>query len=111
MTLKFIGTEAEIGGKKLTALGQEFDLPAAEAKDAILGAGAETGYAGAVAALPADQFDALGFTDAELKRYAYPGARERAPEDCRGKLCKAAKALDEYRATIEKPAKKKKEAE
>ncbi len=67
MTFRFIGTEADIGGIALKRFGQTFELPEGELS-------AVFGDRGALA-LPEAEFDSIGFTDDELKRFAHPAAQ------------------------------------
>jgi hypothetical protein len=101
MTYRFLGTEAEIAGRAIQRLGQEVELPEDVARDLVVGAGAETGWAGAIALLPAEQFDAIGFTPAELQKYAYPGPRQNATAEFRAKWQAAMVAVHEYRVELE----------
>lgn len=103
MKYKFLGSEAEVGGTKLQDLGQPIELTEAVATELIVGGGKATGYAGAVALLPADQFDALGFTESELKRFAKPGPRNAAPIETRDKVRKGLEAVDAFRKAHEAP--------
>jgi hypothetical protein len=100
MTFRFIGTEAEISGSKLTSLGQPVEMDTAEANVIILGGGIGQGFAGAIALLPEEQFAEVGFTEAEIAKYAYPGARINAPEEFTAKYRAALIALHEYRMSI-----------
>ena len=101
MKLKFIGTEAGIGGTTLMRLGQEIELPDDAAKQIITGHGAESGWAGGVPLLPAERFDGIFGTDDEakktLKKYQDPGARMNAPQEFQDKLRSAYEALEQWR--------------
>lgn len=74
----FVGSYCEIdGGRvKLERFGQRIELTDDIAKTVIMGGGA---------ILPEAEFKRLGFTDAELKDYQFPGPQENAPEGFRAK--------------------------
>ena len=82
MTYRFVGVETELfGGRvKLTRLGQSIDLDEATASVVIKGGGA---------IVSESDFKALGFTDDELKQYAYAGPRLSAPPEFHAKLQRA----------------------
>jgi hypothetical protein len=104
MTYRFIGTEAEIGGEKLTRFGQTISLPDGRAKDAILGAGPEQGWAGATAIIQDSEWTKLGVTDEEQRLYAYPAGRERMTSEFRAKYKAAMTALEATRESLLAPA-------
>lgn len=78
MTYRFIGTTAQIAGvADLKTLGQSVELSEDLFRDAVLGG---------CPLLPAEEFDALGFTAEELKRYGDAYGREHAPAEFFDKL-------------------------
>ena len=89
MTLRFIGTKAEVGAQKLNRFGQAFTLP-----DAI----AETLIEGKLPALPDSEFSAIGFTSRELELYQYPSTHADAPESFLKKKQAALTRLIELRS-------------
>jgi hypothetical protein len=101
-TYRFIGTETEIGGEKLTKFGQPVTLTDARAKEAIMGAGPDQGYAGATALIPDEDFQKLKLTDEELKTYDYPGRRARMSPEFKAKHEGAFETLAKIRARYEK---------
>ena len=105
MILKFAGTEADFGNVKLNQFGQVFEVKASEVKELLLGAGPDAGFAGAINALPADQFDAIGFSDNELASIADPGPRAYATGALASKIHKTHEAVAQYRESLIKPAK------
>lgn len=94
---RFIGTETDIGGEKLKEFGQTITLSDSRAKEAIMGAGPEQGYAGATALIPDDDYQKLKITDEEQRQYAYPGRRERMSADFKPKYHAAFDALGRLR--------------
>lgn len=82
---RFVGTQADIGGVRLSRFGQKIDLPAADAKH-------ERGPA----VIPAERFDEIGFTEEELAKYALSGPRSEAPKSFQDKLRAALEARHEY---------------
>lgn len=88
MTLRFIGIEADVAGKKLERFGQAFELPDAEANSAM---------ARNLPALPDLDFEACGFTSKELDRYAYAAARSECDPIFAEKWLKARIALHNIR--------------
>ena len=103
MKLKFTGTEADFGNVKLNRFGQEFDVAATDLKDLILGAGPGAAFAGAVNALPSDQFDALGFSEKDLAAIGEPGPREYATGETAARIRRTHEATAKYRETLLKP--------
>lgn len=94
MKMVFLGTETDIGGyPALRNFGQVIELPDQLAKEAVLGG---------AALIPVDQFDAVGFTEQELRKFATPGARRQATEEFAHKQHAALLALHEYREGLEK---------
>lgn len=73
MTYRFLGTYSEIGDvARLDQFGQAVDLPLALAEDAV---------AGGCALLPEDEFQRIGFTADELRRFAPPATHQGAPPE------------------------------
>ncbi len=108
---RHVGLETNIFGyRKLERFGQSIDLPDDVAKGIILGAGAVQGHAGASALLPDAEFQAVGFTDAELRYFATPASWASDVNLKDGKLYvadfmtkkqAALEALHAYRLTLE----------
>src|SRR4051812_2054430 len=94
---RFIGTETEIGGEKLTQFGQTISLTDARAKEAIMGAGSDQAYAGATALIPDDEFSKLKVTDQELATYGYAGRRAKMSPEFKPKHEAAHEALAKVR--------------
>src|ERR1041385_4636965 len=95
---RFIGLESDIDGyRKLNRFGQSIDMPDDLARELILGAGPEQGFAGACALLPEKDFQSVGFTDSELRVFAIPSAQfgDKAADFLRKKR-NALEALDSY---------------
>lgn len=102
MKLRFIGDRCEIGGHPLLdRFGQTIDLPVPLARDLILGGGSAAGWAGASALLPDDRFQAVGFTDVDLKDFSMPGSHADAPVEFKNKKTAALVALHMLREEIE----------
>ena len=101
-TFRFVGTESEIGGEGLRRFGQRITLSDSRAKEAIMGAGKETAYAGATAIIPDEAFEKLKVSDQEMDKYAYPGQRNNAPPEFRAKVKAALEALAATRETYER---------
>jgi hypothetical protein len=78
----FVGSYCEIdrGRIKLDRFGQGVTLPVELARVVIQGGGA---------VIPAEKFEAIGFTAEELKRFAFPGPAESAPEAFKVKRAEA----------------------
>jgi hypothetical protein len=89
----FVGSYCEIdGGRvKLERFGQRIELPDELAATVVRGGGA---------VLPEAKFDEIGFTEQELKQYAYPGQRLGAPEAFNAKVVEAHRAFCEYREQV-----------
>jgi hypothetical protein len=85
-TYRFIGASACVGSRELTQFGQKVLLTAEQATAAVCGG---------AAILPETVFLALGFTDEELRRYAFAGSHPRATSAFLGKKDAA---LTEFRA-------------
>jgi len=91
MIFRFIGTEGQIAGRKLTRFGEVVELSEADATAAICGN---------FPVIPDAEFQACGFTDAELSEYAYPGPRTECSEDFAAKWKAARVALHEIRERL-----------
>lgn len=89
---RFVGTEATVGDRKLSRLGDVVELTDEEAK----GVFGPTG----LPAVPDEAFEAIGFTAVELAKYGTFGARVNAPADFWAKYMK----VQEYVGTLAKPA-------
>jgi hypothetical protein len=87
MTYVFLGSISEVieAGIKLTRSGQRVDLSSEMAE--------ATKHPRGLPCIPAEQFDALGITEAELKRYPVPEARENAPAEFKAKWAQALEIL------------------
>lgn len=93
MTVRFLGTLSEITGVgKLTALGQSVEVSEEMLRDAILGG---------CALLPDEEFEALGFSVDELKRYGDAYGRDNAPAEFWDKLRAGWVRVAEMRADFE----------
>ncbi len=90
----YVGSESDLDGKKLSRLGQKITLTDDVAKIAVLGG---------VALLPAEQFEALGFTEQELSLYPTRGMQATGNTDLKAKLTAAFDAANAYRKTLETP--------
>src|SRR5690349_17634485 len=75
MTYVFIGafSQAPDSNIKLTRFGQRVELPADIAAD--------TTHPRGLPCIPAEAFDKLGFTEAELKKYGVSDTHEKAPAE------------------------------
>lgn len=83
MTYVFLGSLSEVhapgtAGIKLTRFGQRVELTEELAE--------QTKQHGGLPCIPAEQFDALGFTPAELKKYALAASHDRYEIGPDGKL-------------------------
>lgn len=92
MTFVFLGSISEVhapgtAGIKLTRFGQRIDLPEELAE--------QTKMHGGLPCIPAEQFDGLGFTPAELKKYALAASHDRHEIAPDGRLL-VFKAPDEF---------------
>jgi hypothetical protein len=87
----FLGGVSEVlgAGIKLTRFGQRIELPPEIAE--------ETKKQGGIPAIPAEQFDALGFTPQELEKYGPAAAMANAPPEFWAKKRKALEILHEIR--------------
>jgi hypothetical protein len=94
-TFVFLGGVSEVlgAGIKLTRFGERVELPPDLA--------AETKLHGGLPCIPAAAFDALGFSDDDLKRYGPTAAHGNAPEAF---LAKKIKALEALHAIRERPS-------
>ena len=92
-TFVFLGAYSEVlgAGIKLTRFGQRVDLPP-EIAD-------ETKVAGGLPCIPAEQFDALGFTPDELRKYCPVAAHENAPPEFLAKKAQALQILHALRGS------------
>ena len=90
-TFVFLGAYSEVlgAGIKLTRFGQRVDLPP-EIAD-------ETKLAGGLPCIPTDQFDAIGFTAEELRKYGPAAAHENAPPEFLAKKAQALQILHTIR--------------
>ena len=89
MTFRFIGTELEIGGVgKFTRFGERVELDADLAADAV---------DGGAAILPDALFASVGFTPAELERYAEIGSHFDAPPEFLAKKKAALLKMHQWR--------------
>ncbi len=90
----FVGSYCEIdaGRIKLDKFGQRIELDDKLAEIVIKGGGA---------ILPEDKFKAISFTDEELKDFAYPGARENAPESFKARVKAAHIAFCDHKQALE----------
>ena len=90
-TFVFLGAYSEVlgAGIKLTRFGQRVDLPPDLAD--------ETKVAGGLPCIPAEQFDAIGFTPDELQKYWAAATHENAPPEFLGKKAQALEILHKLR--------------
>ena len=96
----FLGAFSEVlgAGIKLTRFGQRVELPPDIA--------AETKRGGGLIAIPADRFDALGFTPDELQKFGPAATHANAPAEFLAKKRKALEILHEIRSGLDSaPAK------
>ena len=91
MTFVFLGAHSEVlgAGIKLTRFGERVELPP-EIAD-------ETKVAGGLPCIPADQFDAIGFTADELRKYGPTAAHGSAPPEFLAKKVQALQILHAIR--------------
>lgn len=93
MIYRFLGSESEIHGvAKLTRVGQSIQLEASVAREAITGG---------CSLLPEVEFDALGFTDEELREFGGTYGRAAAPPEFIAKLRAGWVRVAELRAELE----------
>ena len=92
-TFVFLGAYSEVlgAGIKLTRFGQRVDQP-----PEIAG---ETKLAGGLPCIPAEQFDAIGFTAEELRKYGPVAAHENAPPEFLAKNAQALQILHALRGS------------
>jgi Na+/H+ antiporter NhaA len=89
----FVGLECEIHGVgRLSRFGQRITLSDEMAAHVAAGGGA---------IIPADTFEAIGFTADELAAYAIPAARNSAPDETKAKFKAAAVAFCDFKASAE----------
>jgi len=93
MTFVFLGALSEVlgAGIKLTRFGQRIELPP-ELAD-------ETKRHGGLPCIPAEQFDALGFTEAELKQFGVADSHAQAPAEFLAKKRQALEILHAHRGS------------
>lgn len=91
MTFVFLGTVSEVWGHgiKLTRFGERVELPEDVA--------AETKIHGGLPCITAEDFDAIGFTADELKRYSVSATHDAAPLSFREKKAEALEILHTQR--------------
>ena len=85
MKYRFIGTLAEFGGEKLEYFGQPVQLDEATAK-----------HPRGPAVIPAETFEAIGFSEEELNKYRLPGPRTEATPEFQAKYRAAIAARADY---------------
>ena|ERR1043165_7887431 len=84
---RFVGSNCVIHGvAELSKFGQRIELPNDLAETVIRGGGA---------IIPEHEFEAIGFTADELKKYEFPGARVNAPQSFKDKFTEANKLFCE----------------
>ena len=90
-TFVFLGAYSEVlgAGIKLTRFGQRVELPPDLAD--------ETKVAGGLPCIPAEQFDAIGFTAEELQKYWPAASHENAPPEFLAKKTQALQILHKLR--------------
>lgn len=88
----YAGYVSEIGGKKLSQVGQALNLTQEQAEEYIRG--------GCVL-IPKETFDEIGFTDDELRRFGGVDGRGSAPQEFLDKLALAVSEYDRLRAQFE----------
>lgn len=93
---RFVGSHSEMGDKKLTKFGQTIELSESEGPLAI-----GTHNAPGPPLLPAEEFDAIGFTEQELSLYSDPYTHSVANEAFQAKKRKALERLHEMRERAE----------
>lgn len=77
---RFVGTEATLGERKLSRLGDVVELTDGEAESVL-------GHTG-LPVVPNEHFEAAGFTAEELKKHGTFGGRANAPSGFWAKLLK-----------------------
>ena len=87
----FLGAYSEVlgAGIKLTRFGQRVELPPEIAE--------ETKHPRGLPCIPAEQFDAIGFTAEELRKYGAAAAQENAPPEFWERKAKALAMLHTMR--------------
>jgi hypothetical protein len=90
-TFVFVGAFSEVlgAGIKLDRFGQRVELPPDLAD--------ETKLDGGLPCIPAESFDALGFTAEELRKYAKAATHENAPAEFLAKKKQALEILHNHR--------------
>jgi hypothetical protein len=93
-TYVFCGSSVSdmMGVVSFRRFGQRAQLTEQQARDLALGGSA---------IVPAEKFDSLGFSEAELKRYAEFGTHGNAPAEFRTKLVAALVGQHEFRTSLE----------
>lgn len=99
MTMRFIGTRSEVGGTKLDRFGRAFEIPDKDVQDLV------TGPDSKLPALPAAEFDKIGFTSQELEKYQWPSTHADAPASFLAKKSTALKRLHDIRTKTESEVK------
>jgi hypothetical protein len=94
-TLRFVGTFAEVGGKRLDRFGQVVEFDESITRDAVLGG---------VALIPADRFDEIGFTPEEISAFAMPVTHDAAPPEFLEKKLLAILAYEVEREAMKEKA-------
>jgi hypothetical protein len=91
MTVVFLGAYSEVlgAGIKLTRFGQRVDLPPEIAE--------ETKHPRGLPCIPAEDFDKIGFTADELKRYGVADSHANAPAEFLAKKQQALAILHSIR--------------
>lgn len=87
-TYRFVGVSACIGSRELTQFGQKILLTDEQYATAV---------AGGAALISDEKFQEIGFTDDELRRYAFTGSWSRATSEFQEKRAAAVAALYEIR--------------
>lgn len=87
----FVGAHCELPNLKLERFGQTVELTDAAAENIIAGGGA---------ILPKSEFDAIGFSDEEVKSFAFPGPRITAPAEFQEKYSRAVARFGELHEQI-----------
>lgn len=98
MIYRFLGTECEITGlARLREFGASVELP----EDLACGLIAPPDNPDkGTPLLPAAEFDAIGFTPDELRRYQWPATHADAPEEFHEKKRAALDALHKFRLRL-----------
>lgn len=91
MTMRFLGVFSELAGARLDRFGKSFQVADADAVEFVTGPDAK------LPALPAAEFDKIGFTSQELERYQWPSTHADAPQSFLDKKRAALARLAEIR--------------